>query len=66
MKARKKPRYSTGRPELDAKLEELVSAICPGREKDHVLQIATSALKLGIEKAKCCSYYFNHSSKVYC
>ena len=52
MKARKKPRYSTGQPEVDAKLEELVSATCPGREKDYVLQIATSALKLGIEKAK--------------
>ena len=52
MKARKKPRYSTGRPELDTKLEELVSSTCPGREKEYVLQIATSALKLGIEKAK--------------
>ena len=52
MRARKTPRYSTGQPELDVKLEELVSATCPGREKEYVLQIATSALKLGIEKAK--------------
>ena len=51
MKARKKPRYSTGDAELDAKLDELVSSTCPGREKEYVLQIATSALKLGKEKA---------------
>ncbi|MFQ5947148.1 MAG: cytochrome D ubiquinol oxidase subunit II, partial [Anaerolineae bacterium] len=52
MKAKKKPRYSTGQPELDTKLEELVRAACPGREKDYVLQIAITALKLGLQKAK--------------
>ena len=52
MKAKETPHYSTGRPELDARLDELVSSVCPGKEKEYVLQIATSALKLGIEKAK--------------
>ena len=52
MKAKETPHYSTGRPELDAQLEELVRSVCPGQEKEYVLQIATSALKLGIEKAK--------------
>ena len=51
-KSTRKPRYSTGRAELDAQLEELVSSVCPGAEKDYVLQIATSALKLGLQKAK--------------
>src|SRR3990172_2097466 len=52
MKAKKTPAYSTGRPELDARLDELVGSVCPGQEKEYVLQIATSALKLGLEKAK--------------
>ena len=52
MKAKETPHYSTGRPELDARLDELVGSVCPGQEKEYVLQIATSALKLGLEKAK--------------
>lgn len=49
---KRKPHYSTGRPDLDAQLEELVSSACPGPEKDYVLQIATTALKLGLQRAK--------------
>jgi uncharacterized protein (TIGR00730 family) len=52
MKERKLPHYSTGQPELDAELAELVRSSCPGRGSEYVLQLATSALKLGLEKAK--------------
>jgi uncharacterized protein (TIGR00730 family) len=52
MTTRKRNKYSTGNSELDAKLAELVNGFCSGEEKQYVLQIATSALKLAIEKTK--------------
>jgi uncharacterized protein (TIGR00730 family) len=48
----RKRRYSTGNAELDAELEKLVDEFCPGEDKPYILQIATSALKLAVEKAK--------------
>ncbi len=42
-------RYSTGDSHLDSELAELVNAYCPGDEKQYVLQLATSALKLARE-----------------
>jgi len=48
----KPPRYSTGRPDLDAKLAELVGALGAGAEdSDYVLQIATTAAKLALDGA---------------
>jgi uncharacterized protein (TIGR00730 family) len=47
--AKRNPRYSTGNSELDNRLAELVNAYCPGEEKQYVLQLATSALKLALE-----------------
>jgi hypothetical protein len=46
------PHYSTGRTALDSELEAIVDSVCPGPEKEYVLQLATSALKLGLQKAK--------------
>jgi uncharacterized protein (TIGR00730 family) len=43
-------RYSTGDSRLDSDLAELVNAYCPGEEKQYVLQLAISALKLALEK----------------
>lgn len=45
-------RYSTGDPEIDRKLKELVNACCTEAERTYVQQIATTALKLGIDCAK--------------
>jgi uncharacterized protein (TIGR00730 family) len=44
--------YSTGRTEIDRALAELVKASCNEAERDYVQQIATTALKLGIDNAK--------------
>ncbi len=52
MTAKRRARYSTGRPELDAELEKLVQEHCGEDDREYVLQIATSALKLGLGKAK--------------
>lgn len=52
MTAKRRTRYSTGRPELDAELEKLVQEHCGENEREYVLQLATSALKLGLGKAK--------------
>jgi uncharacterized protein (TIGR00730 family) len=45
-------RYSLGDPELDAKLEEIVNACCTESERQYVREIATTALRLGIDAAK--------------
>jgi uncharacterized protein (TIGR00730 family) len=52
MTAKRRSRYSTGDVELDAKLAELVESHCPGEDSEYVLQIAISALRLALEKAK--------------
>lgn len=52
MTTKRGSRYSTGNSELDTKLEKLVDEYCPGEDKPYVLQIAQSALKLAVEKAK--------------
>lgn len=44
--------YSTGRAEVDRGLADLVEACCTESERDYVQQIATTALKLGIDNAK--------------
>jgi uncharacterized protein (TIGR00730 family) len=44
--------YSTGRAEIDRGLAELVKACCTEAEREYVQQIATTALKLGIDGAK--------------
>lgn len=49
MMTNKRSRYSTGNSQLDSELAELVNAYCPGDEKQYVLQLATSALKLALE-----------------
>jgi uncharacterized protein (TIGR00730 family) len=52
MTTQRRSRYSTGNPELDAELEKLIDEFYPGEDKLYVLQIAQSALKLAVEKAK--------------
>lgn len=51
MNAKNARRYSTGDPELDTQLIQLLEECCPGEQSPYVLQIAISALKLGREKA---------------
>ncbi len=48
---RRSPRYSTGSPELDEGISELVRSCCPEAERDYVRQIATTAFKLAIDGA---------------
>ena len=45
-------RYSTGDPELDGKLRALVNQCCTDAERRSVNEIATTALRLGIDCAK--------------
>lgn len=45
-------RSSTGDPELDQKLQELVSQCCIDAERRYVYEIAVTALRLGIDCAK--------------
>lgn len=52
MAAKRGANYSTGHPELDAKLEELVKEHCGEHEREYVQQLAISAFKLGRAKAK--------------
>jgi len=48
----KRPRYTTGRADLDAQLGPLVQSSCPDRElSDYVLQIVTTAFKLALDGA---------------
>jgi len=47
---RRKP-YSTGNPELDERIAELVRSSCPEGERAYVQEIATTALKLGLDGA---------------
>jgi hypothetical protein len=47
--APRNPRYSTGSPELDGRIAELVRSCCPEAERDYVQQIAATALKLAID-----------------
>jgi uncharacterized protein (TIGR00730 family) len=45
-------RYSTGDPTLDERLAELVGLACTEAERRYVQEIATTALRLGIDCAK--------------
>ncbi len=45
-------RYSTGDPELDGKLRALVNQCCTDAERRSVYEMATTALRLGIDCAK--------------
>lgn len=45
-------RYSLGDSDLDAKLQEIVNACCTESERQYVREIATTALRLGIDAAK--------------
>ena len=45
-------RTSTGDPELDQKLQELVNQCCTETERRYVYQIAVTSLRLGIDCAK--------------
>lgn len=45
-------RYSTGDPEVDAKLRELVKQCCTDAEREQVQAIAATALGLGIDCAQ--------------
>jgi hypothetical protein len=49
---RPRSRYSTGDPKLDRGLTELVKLSCIEAERSYVQEIATTALKLGIDCAK--------------
>ncbi len=49
--SRRTPRYSTGSTELDERIGELVRSSCPAGEQGYVQEIATTALKLGIDGA---------------
>jgi uncharacterized protein (TIGR00730 family) len=44
-------RYSTGNPQLDERIAELVRSCCPDGEQAYVQEIATTALKLAIDGA---------------
>jgi uncharacterized protein (TIGR00730 family) len=44
-------RYSTGRPELDEQITELVRSCCPENERDYVREIAMTAIKLALDRA---------------
>ena len=48
---RRNPRYSTGDAELDERIAELVRSCCPEGEEAIVQEIATTALKLGLDGA---------------
>ncbi len=48
---RRNPRYSTGSPELDQRIAELVRSCCPESEQSYVQELATTALKLAIDGA---------------
>ncbi len=48
---RRSPRYSTGNPELDERVLELVRGCCPASEQPYVQDLATTALKLAIDGA---------------
>jgi uncharacterized protein (TIGR00730 family) len=48
---RRNPRYSTGSPELDQRVTELVQGYCPESEQPYVRDLAISALKLAIDGA---------------
>jgi hypothetical protein len=49
MKMKRPARYSTGHPELDARLAEIVRSVSSGEKADYVLQLATSAVKLALD-----------------
>lgn len=48
---RRNPRYSTGNPELDQSVAELVRGCCPESERPYVRDLAITALKLAIDGA---------------
>jgi hypothetical protein len=48
---RRNPRYSTGSAELDERIAELVRSCCPEGEREYIQEIATTALKLGLDGA---------------
>jgi uncharacterized protein (TIGR00730 family) len=47
----KNPRYSTGNAELDARVLDLVRSCCPDGDTAYVQEIATTALKLALDRA---------------
>lgn len=48
----KRPRYTTGRPELDARLAELVASLGYNPiDSDYLLQLATTAFKVALDRA---------------